>query len=191
MVAVLVATVPMGMLIYQEYVGKFSVLIASSPAAAEIRLDGTAVGTTPLTLELKKGTYILGASRKGYEPLEHAIYVDLTGNNLVNIQLLPAALGSPPTSTGRPAANIADPHVQALAQEVEKLRSIIVLEPEDAATIPILTQKVLRQAESLKAMRDELKDIREQGKWYIGSVIAIIVGLMGVIATLFIANRGN
>ena len=76
LVAVLSSIIIAGVSVFQQYIGEYSVLVASSPAASEIFLDGTAVGKTPLTLELKKGTYTLGAKKQGYEPLEHAIYVD-------------------------------------------------------------------------------------------------------------------
>jgi PEGA domain len=182
--------VPIGLVFYQQYIGEYSVIVASSPAAAEIFFDGKAIGKTPVKIDLKKGPYTLTAQKSGYEPLEHAIFVDPQKENLVNIQLLPSPMPSN-TTQGNSASIIATPDIQKLSEEVQKLRSIIVVDPESAATIPILTEKVLIQGESLKALREELKDVREQGKWYLGSMIAIIVGLLGVIASLFISNKGK
>ncbi len=123
--------------------------------------------------------------------MEHAIYVDSKGKNLVNIQLLPSPLVSNPTQVSTKSSNITNPEIQKISTEVQKLKSLLVIDPEQAATIPILTEKVLFQEKSIEALRDEMKDIKGQGKWYLASMIAIIVGLLGVIASLFISNKGN
>lgn len=191
-ISVVIAVGAMGAGIYQEVLQPQLVVIASSPAKAEITLDGENIGTTPLTIELKKGTFTLEARKNGYEPLEHAVYVSTKESNIVNLQLLPlyqntakqvpteAVTISPETS-----------NLQNLTKEVNKIKSLIVSNPEEAATIPILNERMRIHGIEVKALRDEIKGIKEQGKWYLGSMIAIIVGLLGVIASLFIANKGK
>jgi hypothetical protein len=191
LVAVFVSIASLGIPIYEEYFGKFPVLINSSPSKAEIFLEGNRLGETPLIVELKKGTYSLNAKKKGYESLEHAMYVKSSRNNSVSLRLVlsdPAPVSSSSTTEGTTSSTL---EIEELSKKIEKLSSIIVLDPESATTIPILTEKVLVQAEAIKALRVEIRDVREQSKWYLGSMIAIIVGLLGVIATLFVSSRGK
>ena len=192
LVAAIASIIPLGIIIYQQLFGEFSVIVASSPAVAVVSLNGNSVGKTPLTLKLKNGSYTIGATKTGYEPLEYAMYVEPNNENLVNIQLLPSpSIVKKPTQTKLNPSDITDPEIRRIHNEIQKLRSILVLDPGSAATIPILTEKVQFQERSIQTLRDEMKDIKGQGKWYLGSMIAIIVGLLGVIASLFIANKGK
>jgi hypothetical protein len=192
LVAVFASIASLGIPIYEEYLGSFPVLINSSPSKAEIFLDGNKLGETPLTVELKKGTYSLNAKRNGYESLDHAMYVKSSRDNSVSLSL--SASNTAPSSSSnhtKVPSSSSISQIEELSKKVEKLSSILVLDPETATTIPILTEKVLFQAESIKGLRNEIKDVREQNKWYLGSMIAIIIGLLGVISTLFISNRGK
>lgn len=189
--ATLFAILPMGIIIYVEYFGKFPVLINSSPSKAEIFLDNDKIGETPLLIQLKKGTYNLIAKKNGYETLDHAIYVKNTRDNGASLTLTPKT--ELQTQEGSATSVVAKPtlKLEDLSAQVHKLTSILVLDPESATTIPILTEKILFQTESIKALRDEIKDVREQGRWYLGSMIAMIISLLGIIASLSFSSRSK
>jgi hypothetical protein len=63
LLAALLAIAPLGVMMYEAYIREYSVLVASSPATADIILDGNSIGKTPITLKLKKGSYTLGAKK--------------------------------------------------------------------------------------------------------------------------------
>ena len=50
-------------LMYEDFFSEFNVIVASSPASANIFLGDKSVGSTPLTLKLKQGTYTLRAKK--------------------------------------------------------------------------------------------------------------------------------
>lgn len=178
--------------LYEQFFGSHSVVVASSPSDAQIRLNGKDVGKTPVTLELKRGTYTLEASRSGYEPAQHAIYVSAKESNLVNVQLLPrqiAALAQQPPASA-PVAGVGFDSTNLVA-EIAKLKAAVLANPEEALSLPLIREKLRVQEELGKALRDDLKEVKEQTKWYLGSMIAIVVGLLAVIATLFVAVRGK
>ena len=78
-----------------------------------------------------------------------------------------------------------------MAKELASLKSLIIANPEEAATVPILNERMRAQSVEVKALRKEIKGLKDQSKWYLGSMIAMIIGLLGVIATLFVANKGK
>jgi hypothetical protein len=178
--------------LYQQYFGTYSVVIASSPSDAQIRVNGKDMGKTPTTLELKRGTYTVEASRTAYEPAQRAFYVSPHEPNLVNIQLVPQPV-QPKSSPNVTAANVAGgtTNVAVLVAEVAKLKAAVITNPEEALSLPLIREKLRVQEELAKALRDDLKEVKEQTKWYLGSMIAIVVGLLTVIATLFIGLRSK
>ena len=82
-----------------------------------------------------------------------------------------------------------DATLARLDADVAKLRAALLTDPEEALSLPVIREKIRVQEELAKALREDLKDVKEQTKWYLGSMIAIVVGLLAVIATLFIALR--
>ena len=190
--ASLVALATSGIQLYQETFGTHSVVIASSPSDAQVKVNGKDAGKAPLTIELKRGTYTIEAVQPGYEPAQHAIYVSPRDPNLVNIQLLPlqsqtkASAGS--ATVGSVPASIDSSRLLA---EVEKLKAALMSNPEEALSLPLIREKMRVQEELSKALRDDLKEVKEQTKWYLGSMIAIVVGLLAVIATLFVGQRSK
>lgn len=178
--------------LYQQFYGTNTVVIASSPADALIRINGKEVGKTPATVELKRGTYTFEATRPGYEPAQHAVYVSEKEQNLVNIQLLPQQMqaASTPTLALPKSGPISDQNKRLLA-EVENLKEVLIKNPEEALSLPLLREKLRVQEELTKALREDLKEVKEQSKWYLGSMIAIVVGLLAVIATLFVGQRAK
>lgn len=180
-----------GIQLYQESFGKHSVVVASSPADAQIKVNGRDAGKTPLTLELKRGTYTVEASKQGYEPAQHAIYVSAREPNLVNVQLLPTGASRPVSPAFPSNVAVVSADTAKLLAEIEKLKAVLMANPEEALSLPLIREKLRVQEELSKALRDDLKEVKEQTKWYLGSMIAIVVGLLAVIATLFVGQRSK
>jgi len=189
--ASLAALATSGVQLYQESFGTHSVVVASSPADAQVKVNGRDVGKAPLTVELKRGTYALEASKSGYEPAQHAIYVSAREPNLVNIQLLPQGSTKSAPVNQSPGGTPQSSDNSRLLAEIEKLKAALMSNPEEALSLPLLREKVRVQEELSKALRDDLKEVKEQTKWYLGSMIAIVVGLLAVIATLFVGQRSR
>ena len=191
-IAVLAGIIATVVPIVQQFIGTYKVAIASSPAKAELKLNGKHIGTSPLTINLKVGTYNIEASKGGYETMEHIIKVSSNETNIVNLQLLPY-IKQPIVDKSNDVhdrdINIID--VLKIENEVKNLKALLISNPEESATIPILNERVRLQGEEIRAVREDLKSVKELGKWYLGSTIGIVVSLMGVIATLFIANKGK
>lgn len=188
--ASLVALATSGVQLYKESFGTYSVVVASSPAAAQVKINGRDTGKAPLTVELKRGTYTIEASRPGYESVQHAIYVSAREPNLVNVQLLQAS-NKPTSVTSTSSADLLNVDNARLLTEIEKLKAVIMANPEEALSLPLMREKIRVQEELSKALRDDLKEVKEQTKWYLGSMIAIVVGLLAVIATLFVGQRNK
>jgi hypothetical protein len=188
----LVALAATGVQIYQESFGTHSVVIATSPAEAAIKVNGTDAGKAPLTIELKRGTYTIEAARLGYEPAQHAVFVSPREPNLVNIQLAPVPTQQKSsTALARLTSSSIQDDSSILRSDFEKLKSAVLSNPEEALSLPLIREKLRVQEELSKAIREELKEVKEQNKWYLGSMIAIVIGLLAVIATLFVGQRSK
>ncbi|MCE5181598.1 MAG: PEGA domain-containing protein [Rectinema sp.] len=194
-VAAVASLLGVGVVMYAEFFGTYTVVVASTPAGATIRVEEKEVGQTPLRVELKKGTYTIEAKKPGYIDTQHALYVSQNEGNVVNLLLLPDTSQS--SRKGKeelvqaPAIVTESRSLDTLNAEIQKVKSIILANPEDAASLPIVQEKVRVQSEEIKALKDDLRDVKELAKWYLGSMIAIIVGLLAVIATLFVSQRGK
>ena len=187
-IAALVGFFQIGYVTYNQSFATHDVIIASSPANVEIFLDKQRIGETPVTVSLKRGTYILEARKKGFEKSVHAISVSAKKSNVVNIQLVPSNNNSQvPSSVNAQSIQ----GMESLRNDLDKLKQMIITNPEDAATIPIMVERLRFQNEEIKSLRDNIKSIGEMSKYYLGSIIAILVGLLGVIASLFISNKGK
>jgi PEGA domain len=177
-----------GWQLFDDHFGRQKVVVASSPAGASIKINGSDYGNTPQTIELTRGTYTIEATRAGFESAQHAVFVSSRETNLVNIQLVPSAQGKVAETTS-PTVVAADAAIARLDAEVSKLRAAVLANPEEALSLPVIRERLRVQEELAKALREDLKDVKDQNKWYLGSMIAIVVGLLAVIATLFVALR--
>lgn len=84
---------------------KVSVRIQSTPAGADIELDGAFVGNTPATLKIPEGLRVIRISRQGYRDWRKRVSV-VDGMN-INAQLAKEKEEKPqPVSGGAPAANV-------------------------------------------------------------------------------------
>jgi len=107
-----------------------------------------------------------------------------------NIQLIPRVVTKPdPVQKAQAIGSRADDRLARLEAEITKLRSALMTNPDETLSMPMLREKLRLQEELSKALRDDLKDVKEQGKWFLGSMIAMVVGLLAVIATLFVARN--
>ncbi len=194
-VAAVASLLTVSVVIYAELFAMNTVVVASTPAGAAIRVEGKDVGQTPLRVELKKGTYAIEAKKPGYLDTQHALYVSQKEGNVVNLLLLPDTSQSVRKGKDElaqaPAVVKASRSFEALNAEIQKVKAIILANPEDAASLPIVQEKLRIQSEEIKALKGDLLDVKELAKWYLGSMIAIIVGLLAVIATLFVSQRGK
>ena len=165
-----------------------SVVVATSPSGALISVNDEVAGETPVTLKLKRGTYTIEATREGYVPAQHAVFVSPGNPNLVNIQLVPLPRQWLPSDSdvlpNTSVENIA-PEVMA---ELGKLKAALISDPDEALSLPLLRERLRVQEELTRALRDDLKDLKGQTKWYLGSMITMVIGLLAVIATLFVAQ---
>jgi PEGA domain len=92
--------------------------IASTPAGAEIQIDGNFVGNTPSTIGVSAGDHLIRIEKNGYEPWERKLKIS-TGKVNVNTELEPkanrdqkteTAVASTPPPLSAPSAPPAPPH---------------------------------------------------------------------------------
>lgn len=192
--ALLAAIIPNLFLIYNEYFGSYSAVVATSPAGADLYLDGNALGRAPVTLHLKRGVYTVEARRPGFEPVQQAFYVSYKAPPIVNLQM-PQLSTQPkiaePASTSDDPARVPKTTLIALAEDVARLKAAVIAHPEEALSLALLREKMLLQETLSAAIREDLKELKEQGRWFMGSMLAVIAGLLGVVVTLFVAPRGK
>ena len=62
--------------LHVELSGECRVEVNSSPFGAEVTIDGKYFGITPLNCNLYAGTYTIGISKQGYNPIEELMTVD-------------------------------------------------------------------------------------------------------------------
>jgi uncharacterized protein YbaP (TraB family) len=98
---------------------------------------------------------------------------------------------TPSQSIAATDSAIGTPDNTALVAEVAKLRAAVLADPDEALSLPLIREKLRVQEELGKALRDDLKEVKEQTRWYLASMIAIVVGLLAVIATLFLGLRNK
>lgn len=173
-----------GRLLYLTFLGKNPVVVITSPADAKIKLNGKELGKAPLTVELRTGQYILEAEKTNYETVQHGIYVSAKASNVVNIQMI---------STASAAAAIAATQTNGSQLEIDvgKLKEAMISDPEEALSLPLIREKIRVQEEMSKAFRDELKEVKEQNRWYLGAIIAVVIGLLTIIASLFVGQHSS
>lgn len=71
-----------------DQVERAAAAISSTPAGADIDVDGSFVGNTPSTIDLLVGPHVVTVTKSGYRPFQRRI--NITGGNItLNAQLLP------------------------------------------------------------------------------------------------------
>ena len=113
-----------------------SVTVSSSPADADIEMNGAFTGNTPSTLKLQAGEYRIVVKKEGYKPWERRLKVASGATIAVNAELTavetaPAPVAPPPATP--PAAAPAPGAVQA--SQTEK-------KPVERAPAPKLALKI-------------------------------------------------
>ncbi|SMF94757.1 PEGA domain-containing protein [Methylomagnum ishizawai] len=173
-------------IIYQELLDTHHFIIATSPADAIIKIDGISSGKSPLNTNLKIGTYVIEAEKQGYEPAQHAVYVSGgKANDFLNIQLIPLS-NQIKTILPQPAPAITlSQSEKSLRRDIEKLKAAVISNPDDAISLPLIREKLKIQEELSNSIREEIKELREQNKWYLGTII----GLFSIIIPLLIVQR--
>lgn len=91
--------------------------IVSRPFGASVRIDGTAVGETPLTgHRLKAGTHRVEVGIEGHEPWASEISIEPGKRNRVDAELAPLVAPTPPPT---PRPDVVDPSHVYLPSEVD------------------------------------------------------------------------
>ena len=85
--------------------------------------------------------------------------------------------------------SVGQAELSRLLAEMQKLKEALILNPEEALSLPLLREKMRTQEELSRALRDDLRDVKGERKWYLGSMFLLLVGLLAVIAQLAVANR--
>lgn len=80
-----------------------TVTVSSSPAGAEVRVDGEPAGTTPVELRLAPGEHAIVLRRPGYASAERRVVVEARGTAAVALELAPLAPIAGPDDRGRRA----------------------------------------------------------------------------------------
>ena len=117
-----------------------SLLVRSSPAGAVVSVDGTARGTTPLTLrDLELGTRTVTLSRPGYLPSERrvALTADRPSRSL-DVELSP--IGATPRTTREPRSTQAT--TASLVVDSRPAGSSVVINGQVAGTTPLTVESV-------------------------------------------------
>jgi len=78
--------------------------ITSTPADAEVFVDGESKGTTPLTLDLPAGPHLFQVAMDGHDAWAQVVPIDPSGANLVEVSLVPQRPLDRALSTLSPAA---------------------------------------------------------------------------------------
>jgi len=85
------------------------ITISSEPSGAEVWVDGTPAGTTPLTLDnVTEGDYMVEVRKEGYKPVGENVTVTGGENTTVETVLVPATAPGTPAETP-PAASPVTP----------------------------------------------------------------------------------
>lgn len=199
LVLAVVAATLVAAIIYRESIWNtlretrtISIVVASAPSGADATIDGKNVGRTPLKLDVDQGHHVVELRKEGFQDTSrgfYAAYLPLKGQEVqreINVDLKSLGiLPSPapiPTPKDDQTHSITDPSV---TKQLKEIRSMILANPEESVTVTALQERVRMQAEEIKSLRDEVREVKEQSKWFIGALITIIVGLVAsVVATL-------
>jgi hypothetical protein len=199
--AVAVAIVLTGIIVYRDAIWRtvsapvmVDVVIASVPSQAEAFIDGAPVGKTPLKVPVKQGQHSVELRRPGYVETSRAFYAAYIGSLVAKTQIVERELtielkpvvvpSAPPASVVLPSPmtstvqTVRDP---AIEKQISDLRSMIMANPGESITVGALQERVRLQSDEIKSLRDDVRDVREQSKWFIGALVTVLVGVVAAV----------
>jgi hypothetical protein len=196
--AAVVAAVLTGFIVYRDVIWRtvsapvmVDIVIASVPSQADAFVDGAPVGKTPLKIPVKQGQHSVELRKLGYVETSRAFYAAYIGTKTQNvereltIELKPAvSLSTQTVNTVPPAPMV--PTVQAvrdpsIEKQISDLRSMIMANPGESITVSALQERVRLQSDEIKSLRDDVRDVREQSKWFIGALVTVLVGVVAAV----------
>jgi len=73
--------------------------------------------------------------------------------------------------------------------EVAALKNLILQDPEATLTLPLLKKDINQLNDSYISMRNDMNNMVGLSKWFIGSLITITVGLIGLVITATLKGK--
>lgn len=204
LVLVAIAAVLTGIIVYRDRIwsavsspAMIDVAIASTPSGADTFIEGVLVGKTPLRVPVKRGQRTVELKKTGFEDTSRAFYAAYAPSKWqevereLNIELKPLSKAtSVPANLSASSQAVLMPNSTALAspqvmKELRELRSMILANPNEAVTVTALQERVRLQSDEVKTLREDIKEVKEQSKWFIGALVTVLVGLLAsVVAVL-------
>ncbi len=190
----------------------YRVLVHSAPTGASIAVNGMGRGETPLDIELEKAEYRFTATKLGYETGERITTIR-PGLNELEFTLVPIDVNVTSQELAgrvdivrdmidkledrlRPLMEISGADVvelqaelESTREELEKLRRSILEDPEDSLSLPILRGEIRNNRRELEFLRSEVIRGQELSKWFIGTLVATLMGMIGIFATLILSRK--
>ncbi len=79
--------------------------------------------------------------------------------------------------------------VDSIRSELVSLKNLILQDPEATLTLPLLKKDIDQLRDSHSSIRKNIDNMVGLSKWFIGSLITISVGLMGLVVTVILKGK--
>lgn len=185
-------------------------LISSSPTRAQILINGDKVGTTPIKVKLKPDFYTVTAILPNIEKSEQIIPVKPGTINPVlftlptnkiqdNVQTIEDKIKLEnkldeinQNMSSKNSSDVNLPHttkdVQSMKIEFAELKKLVVENPEKTLSLPLIKKDIQQLQQEIKTLRDEINRVFDLSKWFIGTLIAMAIGLLGIVMTIIMSK---
>lgn len=188
-------------------------LISSIPNGAQVYVNDEFQGKAPLKISLKPGFYRVSALVNGYEKsekitqirsrkptqisftiLQKSQKIDLSTANdkidtlLIKLNMLENRIKNIKIPTDSEVSKLSE-DVQKTKSDFTSLKKMILEEPEKSLTLPLLKKDIDLIKESNKSMRSEVDKIFSLTKWFIGTLLAMAVGLLGLVISIITGKK--
>lgn len=199
-----VAAVLTGVILYRDRIWNvvssplmIEVAIASTPSGADTFVEGVLIGKTPLKVPVKQGQRTVELKKAGYEDTSRVFYAANRPmkwqpvERELNIELKPSSKASTNLTNHPQSAHAESVLTHALAanpgvmKELRELRSMILANPNEAVTVTALQERVRLQSDEVKSLREDIREVKEQSRWFIGALVTVLIGVLAsVVAVL-------
>ncbi len=193
--------------------GPGHLLISSNPTGAQITINGMSYGNTPNDIKLDPGTYKIAISKSGYQISEKVVKLSSKKSYPISMSLLQAIqtpdlddlskrfddLKSKLNDIEIQTAKLSKPDllktatlakdIQAIKDELKGIKKSIYDNPEKALTLPLINKELELLKETNIRIRSEVNRVYDLSKWFIGTLIAMTVGLLGAIVSIIVSKK--
>ncbi len=180
------------------------VVIASTPSGATTYIDGILSGKTPLKIAIQQGQHSVELKKREFQDTSKAFFAAYTvregyGEPLreINIEMKPLGPAiisaatpitpkqpqSEPKSAFAPAT-VADSQIR---KDIRELRAMIMANPGEAVTVKALQDRVRLQNDEVKSLRDDVREVKEQSRLFIGALVTVLLGVFAAVIAVFVA----